>query len=155
MAALNDKFDVLRGWEPGGDAGVDQSFPPDAPGGVPVALLPGYIVHLSATGTVAVATSPADVTLGVANMPQCYIVLEGNVDDYSAQFVNKVVCLRGKLTVKTDKIDGGSAFPVAGAVSYSAGLLEDKAAAGTTQQIGTVIANNVSVDGTITVELDL
>lgn len=154
MAALNDKFDVLRGWEPGGDAGVDQSFQPALSGGVPVALLPGYIVHLSASSTVDVATSPADVSLGTANLPQCYVVLEGNVDDYSAQFVNKVVCLRGKLTVKTDKIDS-SAFAVASAVTYSAGLLTEKLAAATTQQIGTVIANNVSVDGTITVELDL
>lgn len=155
MAALNDKFDVLRGWEPGGDAGIDQSFTPVKVAGVPVTLLPGYIVSINGSTEVDVATSPADVTLGTADPLQCYVVLEGNGSDYSAQFVDKVVCLRGKLTVKTDKLDGGSAFPVTGAVTYDSGLLKDKAAADTTQQIGTVIQNNVAVDGTIVVELDL
>jgi hypothetical protein len=92
-----------------------------------------------------------------------YVVIEGNGDDFSARFVDKVVCLRGKLTVRTDKLDIGSSFPVTGAVSYYSGLLRDKPASGgvapaptgTDQQIGTVIANNVAVDGTITVELDL
>lgn len=155
MAALNDKFDVLRGWEPGGDASVDQSFPPVKVAGVPVTLLPGYIVALNGSAEVDVATSPADVTLGTADPLQVYVIIEGNGDDFSARFVDKVVCLRGKLTVKTDKLDIGSSFPITGAVTYSSGLLADKAAGDTTQQIGTVIANNVAVDGTVTVELDL
>jgi hypothetical protein len=146
MAALNDKFDVLRGWEPGGDAGIDQSFPPDSSGGTPVALMPGNIVTLKTTGEVEPGTT------GAATQ-RAYIVVEGNVDDYSAQFVNKVVCLRGKLTVKTDKLDGGSAFPVTGPLTYDTGVLRDWAAG--EQQIGIVIANNVAVDGTIVAELDL
>ena len=155
MAALNDKFDVLRGWEPGGDASVDQSFRPVQVMGVPVTLLPGYIVAINSSTEVDVATSPLDVTLGTADPLQAYVVIEGNGDDFSARFVDKVVCLRGKLTVRTDKLDIGSAFPVTGAVTFSSGLLADKAAGDTTQQVGTVIGNNVAVDGTITVELDL
>ena len=155
MAALTDKFDVLRGWEPGGDASIDQCFPPNAPGGVPVTLLPGYIVGLSGTGTVDVASSPANVTLGTADPKQVYIVLEGNSADFSPRFVGTVVCLKGNLTVKTDKLTPAQSFPINGKVTYSAGLLSDKAAGATTQVIGTVLANNVAVDGTITVELVL
>jgi hypothetical protein len=155
MSALTDKFDVLRGWEPGGDASIDQSFPPALSGGLPVTLQPGYIVQLASTGRVDVATSPASVALGTANIPPVYVVVEGNGSDTTAQFVEKVVCLRGKLTVKTDKLAAAQSFPVGGGVSYSAGLLTDKLAAGTTHQIGIVIANNVATDGTITVELDL
>lgn len=155
MANLDDKFDVLKGWEPGGDASVDQSFPPEVVGGTPVTLLPGTIVTLDANGDVNTATSPADVSLGTAQPLQVYVVVEGNGDDYSAQFVEKVVCLRGKLTCRTDKLQAAQTFPIGGKVSYNTGLLEDAGATATTQVIGTVIANNVSVDGTIDVELDL
>lgn len=155
MANLDDKFDVLKGWEPGGDASIDQSFPPEVVGSAPVTLLPGTIVTVDANGYVNAATSPADVSLGTAQPLQVYVVLEGNGDDYSAQFVEKVVCLRGKLTVKTDKLAAAQTFPVAGKVSYDSGLLEDAGAAATTQVIGTVLENNVATDGTIVVELDL
>lgn len=155
MANLDDKFDVLKGWEPGGDASIDQSFPPEVIGGTAVTLLPGTIVTLDASGFVNAATSPADVTLGTAQPLQVYVVAEGNGDDYSAQFVEKVVVLRGKLTVRTDKLAAAQTFPIGGAVSYDTGLLEDAGAAATTQAIGTVIANNVATDGTIDVELDL
>lgn len=155
MASLNDKFDVLRGWEPGGDAGVDQSLVPVKVGGVSVTLLPGYIVSMNSSAEVNVATSPANVTLGTANPPLVYVVLEGNGSDYSTQFVDKVVCLRGKLTVKTDKLNTAQSFPVNGKVTYSNGLLSDHGGTATTHQIGTVLANNVATDGTITVELDI
>lgn len=155
MANLGDKFDVIRGWEPGGDASIDQSLPPVKVGGVPVTLLPGNIVVLDSSGTVDVATSPADVSLGTANPPRIYVVVEGNGSDTSTQFVEKVVCLRGKLTVKTDKLAGSQTFPIAGKVTYDSGLLEDHGATATTHAIGTVLENNVSTDGTITVELDL
>jgi hypothetical protein len=155
MASLNDKFDVLRGWEPGGDAGVDQSLPPVKVSNVPVTLLPGYIVALNSSGEVNVATTAADVTLGTAQPQRVYVVVEGNGADYSTVFTEKVVCLRGKLTVKTDKLGASQSFPVNGKVSFSAGLLVDAGATATTQVIGTVLANNVSANGTITVELDL
>ncbi len=155
MASLNDKFDVLRGWEPGGDASVDQSLPPVKVSNVPVTLLPGYIVVADNTGSVNVATSPANVTLGTAMPLQVYVVLEGNGYDTSPQFVEKVVCLRGKLTIKTDKLTPAQSFPIAGKVTYANGLLSDHAGTATTHCIGTVLANNVSTDGTITVEVDL
>jgi hypothetical protein len=155
MASLADKFDVLRGWEPGGDAGVDQSLPPVKISNVPVTLLPGYIVVADTTGAVNVASSPADVTLGTAQKPQVYVVLEGNGYDTSTQFVEKVVLLRGKLTVKTDKVNTGQSFPITGKVTYSNGLLSDCGATATTHAIGSVLANNIATDGTIVVELDI
>ena len=132
MANLDDKFDVIKGWEPGGDASIDQSLPPKKTAGVPATLLPGTIVTMDALGDIDVATSPADVTLGTANPLQVYIVLEGNGVDTSTQFLEKVVVLRGKLTVKTDKIDGGGTFAVNGQVSYGTGLLTDNGATATT-----------------------
>lgn len=155
MASLNDKFDVLRGWEPGGDASIDQSLPPVKVMGVPVTLLPGYIVSMNTSGEVNVATSPASVALGTANPTLVYVVLEGNGVDTSTVFVEKVVCLRGKLTVKTDKLNTAQSFPINGKVTYSNGLLSDHGATATTHQIGTVLANNVATDGTIVVEMDL
>lgn len=155
MAAINDKFDVLRGWEPGGDAGIDQSLPPIKVNGVPVQLEPGFIVALNSNTEVAVATSPASVALGTASAPLLYIVLEGNNADTSPQFVEKVTCLRGKLTVKTDKVQPNQGFPVNGKVTYQAGLMVDHAPTATTHAIGTVLANDLTADGTITVELDL
>jgi len=155
MANLGDKFDVIKGWEPGGDASIDQSLPPFKSGGVPVTLLPGNIVKMDANGDVDVASSAANVTLGTANPSQVYIVLEGNGADTSTQFVEKVVVLRGKLTVKTDKLTPAQTFTRGGAVTFASGLLSDHGATATTQQIGTVLANNIATDGTIVVELDL
>lgn len=150
MAALTDKFDVIKGWEPGGDASIDQSFPIHKVMGVMVTLLPGYVVQLAVGGDIDVATTP-DMTL--ADPVAVYVVVEGNGADFSPQFVEKAVVLRGKLTVKTDKLAGAQTFPVTGPVSFSSGLLIDKGA--TDQIIGYVIANNVATDGTINVELDL
>jgi len=155
MSVLADVFDVIRGWEPGGDASVEHSLPPELVMGVPVTLLPGYVVVQDVAGDVNVATSPGNVTLGTANVPQVYVVVEGNSSDTSAQFVGKVVCLRGKITCKTDKLNLGQTFPVAGQVTYSAGLLSDKAGGATTHSIGVVLENNVATDGTIVVDFDL
>ena len=155
MANLDDKFDVIRGWEPGGDASIDQSLPPFENAGVPVTLLPGNLVVMDVNGFVDVGSTAANVTLGTAMPQQVYIVLEGNGVDTSAQFVGKVVCLRGKLTVKTDKLTGSQTFPLGGHVTFASGLLSDHGATATTQSIGTVLENNVSTDGTIVVELDL
>jgi hypothetical protein len=84
-----------------------------------------------------------------------YVVVEGNSGDTAGQFLGKVVCLRGKLTVKTDKLDAGQTFPVGGARTYNNGLLADMAGTDTTHMIGVVLENNVAVDGTIVAELDL
>lgn len=146
MTILNSKFDVLRGWTPGGDAGIDQSIAPRISGGSPVSLPAGLLVVLRSDSTVDV---PAALD---ANWKPYYVVAEGN-DDYSAQYVGKVLCLRGKLTIKTDKLAGGQTFPVAGPVAVStAGLLVD---AGANYRVGFVLANNVATDGTLVVELDI
>ncbi len=152
MANLDDKFDVIKGWEPGGDASIDQSLPPKKTAGVPATLLPGTIVTMDTAGDIDVATTPADVSAAEAAL-QVYVVLEGNGVDTSTQFLEKVVCLRGKLTVKTDKVAGGQTFPITGGVTYDTGLLRDHS--GTEQKIGTVLENNIATDGTIVVELDL
>jgi len=158
MANLNDLFDVLRGWHPGGDSSVDHSFEPLEVAGVPVTLLPGTIVERqAATETVDAAVGTVDVTPGTGLPKKLYVVLEGNGEDLSTQFVDKVVCLSGKLVLKTDKIDSGSTFPVNGPLMVghtTAGLLEDHDGSAK-QYVGIVLQNNVAADGTITVEVDL
>jgi len=152
MANLDDKFDVIKGWEPGGDASIDQSLPPKKTAGVPATLLPGTIVTMDAAGDIDVATTPANVSAAEAAI-QVYIVLEGNGVDTAPQFLEKVVVLRGKLTVKTDKLKASQTFAVASKVSFDAGLIQDHS--GTLQAIGTVLENNVATDGTIVAEIDL
>lgn len=157
MANLNDKFDVLKGWHPGGDSSIDHSFEPKEVAGVPVTLLPGTIVTRDSNSVVDAGVGAVNVTPGTGLPNKLYIVLEGNGEDYSTQFVDKVVCLSGKLVIKTDKIDGGSSFPVDGPLMVghtTAGLLEDHD--GTTKQyVGRVLENNVATDGTIVAEIDL
>lgn len=146
MTILTSKFDVLRGWTPGGDAGIDQSIPPRAILGVPVSLPAGLIVVLRSDSTVDV---PAALD---ANWKPYYVVASGN-NDLDAQYVGKVVCLRGKLTIRTDKLAAAQTFPVAGPVAVdTAGMLVD---AGVNYRVGFVLANNVSTNGTIDVELDI
>lgn len=146
MTMLTSKFDVLRGWTPGGDAAIDQSIAPRVIGGVAVSLAAGLLVVLRSDSTVDV---PAALD---ANWKPYYVVASGN-DDFDAQYVGKVVCLRGKLTIKTDKLAAGQVFPVAGPVAVdTSGMLVD---AGANWRVGFVLENNVSTDGTITVELDI
>lgn len=157
MANLNDKFDVLKGWHPGGDASIDHSFEPEEVAGVPVTLLPGTIVERDSSGFVNAGVGTANVTPGTGLPKKLYVVLEGNGYDYSTQFVDKVVCLSGKLVIRTDKIKSGDTFAVSGAVQVGhggVGLLEDHGG-GTTQAVGTVLANDVTANGTIDVIVDL
>lgn len=146
MAALNDKFEILRGWDPSSADGADPSFAPRISGGNPVALTPGMIVEYRSDSTV-------DVSTATTTAKPVYVVVEGNTIDTDTQFVGKVLCVRGKLTVKTDKFPGAQVFAIGGAVTFTAGLLVDMA--GGTQLAGFVIADNRTTDGTITVDLDL
>lgn len=146
MTILNSKFDVLRGWTPGGDAGIDQSIPPRIVGGLPVSLVAGQVVVFRSDGTVDV---PAALD---ANWKPYYVVVEGN-DDFDTQYVGKVLCLRGKLTIKTDKFATAQSFPKAGPVAVdTSGMLVDGAG---NYRVGFVLENTISTDGTITVELDI
>jgi len=159
MANLTDKFDVLRGWHPGGDSSIDHSFEPKEVASVPVTLLPGTIVERKSTGLVEAGVGTVDVTPGTGVPKKLYVVLEGNGEDLSTQFVDKVVCLSGKLVVRTDKIEAGETFAVGQMVSVghaTAGLLEDhNGTTEVTQIVGHVLANNVTANGTIDVFLDL
>lgn len=146
MTITNSKFDVLRGWTPGGDAGIDQSLPARVVAGTPVSLPAGLIVVLRSDGTVDVPAA-----LDTAAKPY-YVVASGN-NDFDGKYTGKVVCLRGKLTIRTDKLAAGQSFPVAGPVAVdTSGMLVD---AGANTRVGWVLANNVSVNGTIDVELDI
>lgn len=146
MTILNSKFDVLRGWTPGGDAAIDESLPPFVSGGSPVQLAAGTIVELKSDGTVDVPAASD------ASAKPLYIVAEGN-DDFSADYVGKVLCLRGKLQVRTDKFAAAQTFTVGTGVGVNtSGLLID---VGATLRVGHVLADDRTTNGTIDVELDL
>lgn len=146
MAALNDKFEILRGWDPSAANGVDPSFAPRIVGNAPVQLTPGMIVEYRSDSTV-------DVSTATVALKPVYVVVEGNTIDTDTQFVGKVLCVKGKLTVKTDKFAGAQTFAIGSAVTFTAGLLVDMA--GGTQLAGFVLRDDRTTDGTITVDLDL
>ncbi len=150
MSNLSDKFQVTRGWTPGGDAGPDECLPPYINSGTPVTLLPGNIVYLRGDGTVDVATT---VNVSSAVPPQLYIVVEGNTVDFSADFVGKVALLRGKINVHTDKLASSQTFAVGDPVSYTSGTLQDAGA--NDHVIGYVTSNTISTDGCIDVAMSL
>lgn len=143
MSILNNKADVLRGWTPGGDSAIDQSLPVQAA----LTVSPGMIVAYQATGVVALPAAPS------ANWQPLYYVQEGNTtSEFDTNFVGKVLCLRGKLTVKTDQLVAGG-LTVGGPVTCdAAGRI---IAGGANYRIGFLLENNIATDGTITVELDI
>ena len=109
MSILNSNVDVLRGWTPGGDSGIDQSLVP-ATG---VTFPPGSAVALQASGELDLPGAPG------ATREPIYFVVEGNTaSEFDTDFVGKIMVLRGKLTVKTDVHTG--AFTVGGPVGTNA-----------------------------------
>lgn len=143
MSILNSKVDVLRGWTPGGDAGIDQSLGVTAA----VTLNPGSLAALQTTGLL---NLPAAAS---ANWQPLYFIVEGNTaNEFDTNFVGKVLALRGKLTVKTDQFVIGG-MTIGGAVSVNnAGQFIN---AGANFRVGFLLENNVAADGTITIELDI
>jgi hypothetical protein len=142
---LNSLFDVLRGWPREG--AIDASFPihqsaPPAYDALPI----GSIVSVQSDGTVALATTPDRST---TNAVATWVVVEGN-DDFSAQFVNKVVCLRSNAELQLDpsNFDAGS-YPVGTKLTFNAGKFH--VAALHNQIIGEVLQNNTATDGTLIV----
>lgn len=105
------KFDVIRGW-PHGSA-VDESVAP-APG---VEVQEGQLVTLGATGAALVSSVPTE---GGTARTMFRMVIQGN-DQSDADFVGKVVVLRGDLTVETEKFVAG-AYAVGDYVTASAGV---------------------------------
>ena len=143
MAILNSKIDDLRGWAPGNDACIDKSLAPTAS----QTLVPGMLVALQSDGTVG---APAAAS---ANWQPLYFVVEGNsTNELDTNFVGKCLVIRGKLTVKTDQyVNSGLTVGSAVSVDNQGRIIT----VGANYRVGFVLANNNSVDGTITVELDI
>lgn len=136
---LDSKFDVLRGWPREG--ALDETFPVVAG----VKHVAGTIVALDAAGN-AVAATTGDAAL--SNSQPVWIVVEG-ADDYSGDFVRKVVCLRGNCLVRTTLFDGAIAlYSINTLVSFNAGKF--KVAVATNQIVGEVVTKNAT-NGTIDV----
>ena len=142
---LNSLFDVLRGWPREGaidDAFLIHQTAPPAYDALPL----GTVVAVQTDGTVAAATTPNRTT---TNPVATWIVIEGN-DDFSAQFVNKVVCLRSNAELKLDPANFNAGVYTPGVkVSFAAGKFQ--VAVATNQIIGEVLQDNPATDGTIVV----
>ncbi len=143
MTLLSSKFDVLKGWTPGGDAGIDQTLPPAQAGGVNKTFVAGSFVVLQSSGVVDVPSAPSTTWQPV------YLVIEGA--DFDSVYTGMITCLRGKLTIKTDQVSGSVTVGGPLTVNASGQLV----AAGANTRYGYVLADNTSVDGTITAELDI
>lgn len=143
MSILTSKVDVLRGWTPGGDAGIDQSLPVQAA----LTISPGMIVALQSSGVVALPAAPSSA------WQPLYFVVEGNTAaEFDTNFVGKAMVLRGKLTVKTDQLVA-SGLTVGSAVTCDAsGRI---VTVGANFRIGWILENTIATDGCVTVELDL
>lgn len=148
MTLLNTKVDVLRGWMPGDSSSIEQSLP----WGTSVSLVPGTVATInSSTQFVLPASS--------ANPQALYFIVEGNqTSEFDTNFVTKALGIRGKLTVKTDQFVATSIAPGRLISFNTSGQFIDN---GTTSSpgggltIGWCLENNNSVDGTITVEINL
>lgn len=142
---LNSKFDVLRGWPREGAIdetfGINETVP-----GTPDSLPLGTVVSLTAAGKAAAATTPNRTT---TNPVATWIVVAGN-DDYSSQFVGKIVGLRSNAMFKLDPSNFNAGTYTPGTkLTFSAGKWQ--VAVATNQIIGEVLADNTATDGTITV----
>lgn len=141
---LTSKFDVQRGYPREG--ALDESFPIYTPGGTPVSLPRGTVIYVRSDGTVDVATTP---NRSAANAVATWVVVEGN-DDFSSQFVGKVVAIRGNAMLKLDPANfTAAALPAGAKVSFSAGKFV--LATTNNQIIGEVVTDSQAVDSTITI----
>lgn len=142
---LNSKFDVLRGWPREG--AIDESFGiHQTVAGTDDSLPVGTVIKVGTDGKAVAATTPNRST---TNAVKTWVVVEGN-DDFSAQFVSKVVCLRSNAMLRLDpsNFNAGTYTPGT-AVTFSSGKWQ--VAATNDQVIGEVIADNTATDGTIVV----
>ena len=88
MAALNSKFDILRGWP--NSSAVQEDF---VIGGTSThAHKAGTWVKLAATTDGTMKTDDANATSSASQ--SCFLIIEGR-DDLSARFDNRVTCLLG------------------------------------------------------------
>ena len=142
---LNGLFDVLRGWPREG--AIDETFPAHKSGGVLDVLPPGTVVTMQvADGSMAVATTP-DRT-AVDALPT-WVVVEGT-DDFSGQFVEKVVCLRSNAMFRLDPANfNAGTYALRTPLTFSAGKWQE--AATKDQIIGEVMSDDRATNGTIVV----
>lgn len=144
MSILNSsKFDVLRGWKPGGDSNVDPAIAP-ATG---VTFSPGMFGHLHTDGTLVMPDAPG------AGWQPLYLVINGNTaNEYDTNFVGKVQCLRGTLTIKTD-IYLPTSIVVGGPLTVNAsGQL---IVGGANYRVGFCLEDRTAIDGTIIAEINI
>ena len=145
MSVLNSKFDVLRGWPKEG--AIDESFTiKQTVPGVDDALPLGTVVKVDIDGKAVAATTPNRTT---TNPVATWVVVAGN-DDFSSQFVHKVVALRSNAEFKLDPANFNAGTYTPGVkLTFSAGKWQ--VAVATNQIIGEVLVDNTATDGTITV----
>jgi hypothetical protein len=143
---LNSKFDVLRGWPREG--AIDESFGiNETVPGTPDSLPLGTVVAINAGGKAAAATTPNRTT---TNPVATWVVVAGN-DDFSSQFVGKVVCLRSNAMLRLDPSNFNAGTYTPGTkLTFSAGKWQPAVA--TNQIIGEVLQDNTATDGTIVVQ---
>jgi hypothetical protein len=142
-------FDVVRGWPHGG--AVDESFPV-ATG---VTVKEGELVILDSTGAVTHAASVPTEADPAAPL-KLYLVIQGN-DQWDAQFVGKVVVLRGDVTIETEKFVAGAYTPgelvTISVAAGSEGYIAQRTVAN--EQIVGVVEAYDSTAGKLTVALSL
>jgi hypothetical protein len=142
---LNSKFDVLRGWPREG--AIDENFTiMQTVPGVDDLLPLGTVINVNATGFAVAATTP---NRAAANAVATWIVVAGN-DDFSSQFVHKVVGLRANAEFKLDPSNFNAGVYTPGTkLTFSAGKWQPSVAGN--QIIGEVLQDNTATDGTIVV----
>jgi uncharacterized protein YaiE (UPF0345 family) len=142
---LASKFDILRGYPREG--AIDEVFPVNQTSPPAYDALPsGSVITVNSSGNAVLATTP---NRSSTNPVAVWVVIEGN-DDFSGTFLEEVTCLKGNAELKLDPSNlNAGAFTVGEYVTFSSGKWS--VATTNNQIIGFVLANNVSVDGTVTV----
>lgn len=126
MSLLNSKFDIVSVDNPVALASLAQVLPVDSPpslgvNGTPQAgvIPPGAIVVMNSAGKAVLGSTGADPQLA-------FVTVDGNMD-YSGAFVQKLTCLHGGVTIKTDQFVAGAFLPGL-PVSFSLGKVKLRAA---------------------------
>jgi hypothetical protein len=149
---LSQKFNVT-GRDPinGAKAGIYESFQPvevanaliagSGPGvpdvnGTPTpgTIEPGHIVAMSASGDVALATSP---DLSAAHSIMMWVVFSGD-DDFSGSMVGQVNCFHGGARFDTEKFNVASSYTPGLPLIANGGSLDVKVLADNKQIVGYV-----------------
>jgi hypothetical protein len=142
---LNSKFDVLRGWPREG--AIDETFTiKQTVPGTDDALPLGTVVFVDTDGTAKAASTP---NRAAANAVATWVVVAGN-DDFSSQFVHKVVGLRSNAEFKLDPANFNAGTYTPGVkLTFVSGKWQPSVAGN--QIIGEVLQDLTATDGTIVV----